>query len=84
MEEEDDDNDDQEEDTLFDKRKDAGRELKSSLKAGKRAKRQDLDGRVEVAGGGSVGRAACDRWMVTLVLCGSFLGLVSLRSRTLA
>lgn len=73
--EEDDENDDQEEDTLFDKRKDAGRELKSALKAGKRAKKQEFDGRVEVAGGGRIGQAACGRWMVTLVLCGSFLGL---------
>ncbi|KAM7367566.1 hypothetical protein PAMP_013854 [Pampus punctatissimus] len=70
MEEDDDDNDDQEEDTLFDKRKDTGRGLKSALKAAKRATKPGCDDRVEVVGGGS-----CGRWMVTLALCASFLGL---------
>ncbi|KAM7395003.1 hypothetical protein PAMA_006649 [Pampus argenteus] len=74
MDEDDDDNDDQEEDTLFDKRKDAGRGLKSALKAAKKAAKKatkpGCDDRVEVVGGGS-----CGRWVVTLVLCASFLGL---------
>ncbi|CAK6968182.1 sodium-dependent glucose transporter 1 [Scomber scombrus] len=70
MEDDDDDNDDQEEDTLFDKRKDTGRGLKSALKAVKRATKPGCDDRVEVVGGGS-----CSRWMVTLALCASFLGL---------
>lgn len=70
MEDDDDDNDDQEEDTLFDKRKDTGRGLKSALKAAKRATKPGCDDRVEVVGGGS-----CGRWMVTLALCASFLGL---------
>ncbi|XP_028460867.1 LOW QUALITY PROTEIN: sodium-dependent glucose transporter 1 [Perca flavescens] len=65
-----DDNDDQE-DTLFDKRKDARRGLKSALKAVKRATKPGCDDRVEVVGG----HGACGRWMVTLALCASFLGL---------
>ncbi|XP_070705219.1 sodium-dependent glucose transporter 1 [Pempheris klunzingeri] len=73
--EDDDDNDDQEEDTLFDKRKDAGRGLKSALKAVKRAAKPGCDDRVEVVGGGGGGQGACGRWMVTLALCASFLGL---------
>lgn len=71
------DNDDQEEDTLFDKRKDAGRGLKSALKAVKRTTKAGLDARVEVVGGGARGgHGACGRWMITIALCGSFLGLV--------
>ncbi|XP_026173817.1 sodium-dependent glucose transporter 1 [Mastacembelus armatus] len=74
--EDDDDNDDQEEDTLFDKKKDTGRGLKSALKAAKRtAKPPGCDDRVEVVGGARRGHGACGRWMVTLVLCASFLGL---------
>lgn len=72
---EDDDNDDQEEDTLFDKRKDTGKGLKSALKAVKRTARPGCDDRVEVVGGGRGGSGACGRWMVTLALCASFLGL---------
>lgn len=71
----DDDNDDQEEDTLFDKRKDTGRGLKSALKAAKRTAKPGCDDRVEVVGGGRGGSGACGRWMVTLALCASFLGL---------
>ncbi|XP_034384312.1 sodium-dependent glucose transporter 1 [Cyclopterus lumpus] len=67
---EDEDDEDQEEDTLFDKRKDAGRGLKSALKAAKRSAKPGCDDRTEVVGGG-----ACGRWMVTLALCASFLGL---------
>lgn len=78
--EDDDDNDDQEEDTLFDKSKDAGRRLKSALKAAKRTTKPGCDERVEVVGGGRRGNGACGRWMVTLVLCASFLGLVNLGS----
>ncbi|XP_054900531.1 sodium-dependent glucose transporter 1 [Poeciliopsis prolifica] len=70
--EEEDDNDEQEENTLFDKRKEAGRGLKSALKLAKRTIKQGGDNRVKVVGGGS---GACGRWMVTLALCGSFLGL---------
>uniref|UniRef100_UPI0037E70C45 sodium-dependent glucose transporter 1 isoform X1 n=2 Tax=Semicossyphus pulcher TaxID=241346 RepID=UPI0037E70C45 len=73
--EDDDDNDDQEEDTLFDKRKDTGRGLKSALKAVKRTTKPGCDDRVEVVGGGRGGYGACGRWMVTLALCASFLGL---------
>ncbi|KAM3602954.1 uncharacterized protein V6R79_014112 [Siganus canaliculatus] len=71
----DDDNDDQEEDTLFDKRKDTGRGLKSALRAVKRTAKAGCDDRVEVVGGGRGGHGSCLRWMVTLVLCASFLGL---------
>ncbi|XP_051265866.1 sodium-dependent glucose transporter 1 [Dicentrarchus labrax] len=73
--EDDDDNDDQEEDTLFDKRKDTGRGLKSALKAVKRTTKAGCGDRVEVVGGGRGGSGACGRWMVTLALCASFLGL---------
>lgn len=76
--EDDDDNDDQEEDTLFDKRKDTGRGLKSALKAAKRTTRVGCDARVEVVSGAGAGYEACGRWMVTLALCASFLGLVML------
>ncbi|KAK5853399.1 hypothetical protein PBY51_007187 [Eleginops maclovinus] len=62
------------EDTLFDKRKDIGRGLKSALKAGRRTSTLGCDGRVEVVGGRRM-RGACGRWMVTLALCASFLGL---------
>ncbi|KAM9704049.1 LOW QUALITY PROTEIN: sodium-dependent glucose transporter 1 [Menidia menidia] len=72
-EEEDDDVDDQEEDTLFEK-KDAGRGLKSALKAVKNTTEPGCGDRVEVVGGGR-GQGACGRWVVTLSLCGSFLGL---------
>lgn len=78
MEDDDDDNDDQEEDTLFDKRKDTGRGLKSALKAAKRTTKGGCDERVEVVGGGRGG--TCGRWMVTLALCASFLGLVNLEN----
>ena len=79
-----DDNDDQEEDTLFDKRKDTGRGLKSALKAARRS-----EDRVEMVGGGGgrfgtgagagagAGTGTCGRWTVTLALCASFLGLVN-------
>ncbi|XP_014898332.1 sodium-dependent glucose transporter 1 [Poecilia latipinna] len=70
--EEEDDNDEQEENTLFDKRKEAGRRLKSALKLAKKTIKPGGDNRVKVVGGGS---GACGRWMVTLALCGSFLGL---------
>lgn len=74
--EDDDDNDDQEEDTLFDKRTDTGRGLRSALKAAKRTKKAGCEDRVEVVGGGGRGGyGTCGRWMVTLVLCASFLGL---------
>lgn len=79
--EDDDDNDDQEEDTLFDKRKDAGRRLKSALKAANRTTKAGCDDRVEVVGGGRRGNGACGRWIVTLALCASFLGLVNLGSK---
>lgn len=75
VEDDDDDNDEQEEDTLFDKRKDIGRGLKSAMKAVKRTTKPGCDERVEVVGGGRGGGGACGRWMVTLALCGSFLGL---------
>lgn len=73
--EDDDDNEDQEEDTLFDKRKDTERGLKSALKAVKRTTKARWDDRVEVVGGGRGGHGTCGRWMVTLALCASFLGL---------
>lgn len=72
---EDDDNDEQE-DTLFDKRQDAGgRGLKSALKAARRMARHGSEPRVEVVAGDREGPGTCGRWIVTLVLCASFLGL---------
>lgn len=77
--EDDDDNDDQEEDTLFEKRKDTRRGLKSVLKAAKRSTKPGFDA-VEIIGGrGSAAYGACSRWMVTLALCASFLGLVMVK-----
>lgn len=66
-----------EEDTLFDKRKDTGREMKNALKGAKRKTTQNSDDRVEVVGGGRGGQGAAGRWMVTLALCASCLGLVN-------
>ncbi|RVE55877.1 hypothetical protein OJAV_G00230400 [Oryzias javanicus] len=71
----DDDDDEQDEDTLFDKRNDAGRKLRSALKAARRTAKPGCEDRVKVVGGGNGGRGTCARWAVTLVLCGSFLGL---------
>uniref|UniRef100_A0A3P9M0V8 Major facilitator superfamily domain containing 4B n=1 Tax=Oryzias latipes TaxID=8090 RepID=A0A3P9M0V8_ORYLA len=71
----DDDDDEQDEDTLFDKRNDAGRKLRSALKAVRRTAKPGCEDRVKVVGGGNGGRGTCARWVVTLVLCGSFLGL---------
>lgn len=76
------DNDDQEEDTLFDKRKEAARGLKSALKGAKRTTtKPGCDDRVEVVGGGRRGYGTCGRWMITLALCASFLGLVNFGSK---
>ena len=73
-----DENDDQE-DTLFDKRKDIRRGLKSVLKAAKRRKNQGFDGVEIIDGAGSDSSLGnCSRWMVTLALCASFLGLVNM------
>lgn len=72
---EDDDNDEQEEDTLFDKRKDAGRGPRSALKSAAANRGGGTAARVEVVGPARGG--TCGRWMVTLALCASFLGLVN-------
>ncbi|KAM8831541.1 sodium-dependent glucose transporter 1 isoform 2-T2 [Spinachia spinachia] len=82
---EDNDDNDQDEDTLFDKGKDSGSKLKSALKAAEKRTKPGSDGRVEVVGGGRGGHEGGGRvegvggqgagWMVTLVLCASFLGL---------
>lgn len=80
QQQEEDDNDEQEEDTLFDKRKDASRGHRGALKAeaDKRASRGSgsaAEARVEVVGAARGG--TCGRWMITLALCASFLGLVN-------
>lgn len=67
------DHDEQEEDTLFDKRKDVKKGLKSALKRGKGALNLGTD-QVDVIGN----TGACRRWLVSLALCASFLGLVGL------
>uniref|UniRef100_A0A672NG77 Sodium-dependent glucose transporter 1-like n=1 Tax=Sinocyclocheilus grahami TaxID=75366 RepID=A0A672NG77_SINGR len=64
------DHDEQEEDTLFDKRKDAKKGLKSALKGGKGVLKPGTD-QVDVVGN----TGACGRWLVSLALCASFLGL---------
>ncbi|KAF0023353.1 hypothetical protein F2P81_023983 [Scophthalmus maximus] len=71
------DEEEEEEDTLFDQRKDTGPGpgLKSALKAVRRTAKPGCDARVQVVGGRRGGYGACGRWMVTLVLCASFLGL---------
>lgn len=74
-EEEEDDNPEQEEeeeDTLFDKRKDVKAGLKSALKRGKRLVNSAMGQKVEIRRG----EATCGRWLITLTLCASFLGLV--------
>lgn len=76
-EEEEDDNPEQEEeeeeeDTLFDKRKDVKAGLKSALKRGKRLVNSAMVQKVEIRRG----EATCGRWLITLTLCASFLGLV--------
>ncbi|XP_014060493.2 sodium-dependent glucose transporter 1 [Salmo salar] len=77
MEEEEDDNDDQEEDTLFDKRKDTRRGLKSVMKGRKTSSNSEFDDEVEIIdrGGRARGSGGCSSWMITLALCASFLGL---------
>lgn len=62
----------EEEDTLFDKRKDVKAGLKSALKRGKRLVHSATGEKVEIEGG----EGTCGRWMITLTLCASFLGLV--------
>ncbi|XP_052441829.1 sodium-dependent glucose transporter 1 isoform X5 [Carassius gibelio] len=62
--------DEQEEDTLFDKRKDVKKGLKSALKRGKGALKPGID-QVDVVGN----TGACRRWLISLALCASFLGL---------
>lgn len=80
----DDDSDEQEENTVFEKRRESGRALKSAMKSSmKSAMKSSMKAttggcgeRVEVVGR----HGACGRWMVTMVLCASFLGLVNLGS----
>ncbi len=67
------DHDEQEEDTLFDKRKDAKKGLKSALKGGTGVLNPGTD-QVDVVGN----TGACWRWLVSLSLCASFVGLVGL------
>ncbi len=69
------DHDEQEEDTLFDKRKDAKKGLKSALKGGKGVTLLN-PGTDQVDVVGNTG--AYWRWLVSLALCASFLGLVGL------
>ncbi|XP_063079279.1 sodium-dependent glucose transporter 1 [Engraulis encrasicolus] len=78
MEDEDDNVDDQEEDTLFDKRKDARKGLRSMIKSNvnKTLASAGLDGVKIISGGRRANDpGACGRWMVSLTLCASFLGL---------
>lgn len=74
--EEDIDHDEQEEDTLFDKRKDIKEGLKSALKGGKGVLNPDSD-QVDVIrpGRSQSNTGTCWRWLVSLSLCASFLGL---------
>ncbi|XP_065119771.1 sodium-dependent glucose transporter 1 [Paramisgurnus dabryanus] len=74
--EENNDNDEQEEDTLFDKRKDVRKGLKSALKGAKGVLKM---GSVKIdivqPGRNQSGTGACWRWLVSLALFASFLGL---------
>ncbi|XP_024275673.1 sodium-dependent glucose transporter 1 isoform X1 [Oncorhynchus tshawytscha] len=74
---EDDNNDDQEEHTLFDKRKDTRRGVKSVMKGRKESSNSGSDGEVEIIGGVSSasGSGGCSGWIITMALCASFLGL---------
>lgn len=74
--EEDIDHEEQEEDTLFDKRKDIKEGLKSALKGGKGVLNPGSD-QVDVIrpGRSQSNTGTCWRWLVSLVLCASFLGL---------
>nr|XP_029487043.1 sodium-dependent glucose transporter 1-like isoform X1 [Oncorhynchus nerka] len=74
---EDDNNDDQEEHTLFDKRKDTRRGVKSVMKGRKESSISGSDGEVEIIGGVSSasGSGGCSGWIITMALCASFLGL---------
>lgn len=73
------DRDEQEEDTLFDKRKDIKEGLKSALKGGKGVLNPVSD-QVDVIrpGRSQSNTMTCWRWLVSLALCASFLGLVGL------
>ncbi|KAJ8008959.1 hypothetical protein DPEC_G00083830 [Dallia pectoralis] len=75
--EERDDDDNGEENTLFDKRKDKRRGLKSVMTGRKRSANPGFDDEVEIVGrvDSSCGSAGCRGWVVTLALCASFLGL---------
>lgn len=64
----------EEKDTLYEKKRDTRGTPKTALKATKGGGYEQL---VEVVNGGRGGQGACGRWMVTLTLCASFLGLVS-------
>ncbi|KAL0967346.1 hypothetical protein UPYG_G00251090 [Umbra pygmaea] len=68
-------NEDQEENTQFDERK--NNRLKSMMKGRKRSSNSAFDDEVELIGGVSSSGISegCRRWMVTLALCASFLGL---------
>ncbi|NP_001082989.1 sodium-dependent glucose transporter 1 [Danio rerio] len=68
------DHDDQEENTLFDKQKDVKEGLKSVLKGGKGILSQG-SGQVDVVRPGRSKTGTCWRWLVSLALCASFLGL---------
>ncbi|KAI7799934.1 sodium-dependent glucose transporter 1-like [Triplophysa rosa] len=74
--EEDNDNDEQEEDALFDKRKYVRKGLKSALKGGKGARKLGSE-KVDIIrpGRSRSNTGACWRWLVSLALCASFLGL---------
>ena len=78
--EDDDDNDDQEEDTLFDKRKDVRKGFKSMIKSNvnRTLASTGFDSvKIISIGRGTNDPGVCGRWMITLTLCASFLGLVS-------
>lgn len=65
---------DQEENTLFDKQKDVKEGLKGVLKGGKGILSQG-SGQVDVVRPGRSKPGTCWRWLVSLALCASFLGL---------
>lgn len=77
--EDDDENDDQEEDTLFDKRIDTRKGFKSMTKSAPNkmgSNGSEIDSVRIISGGRSSNEPGnCGRWMISLTLCASFLGL---------
>ncbi|XP_030627344.1 sodium-dependent glucose transporter 1 isoform X2 [Chanos chanos] len=73
--EEDEVNEDQEEDTLFDKRKDTRGALRSAIKGGRILDEESDKVEIKSRGRNTSDSGVFTRWIITLSLCASFLGL---------